>query len=224
MKPVQVVRRVSAVLSLVMAASSAFGQGVPVLKKGNFEIGAFGGSTFGSGIGQLNTQINGRPYATPPSNGAIGTHFGLAASSHVVVYGEWAYLVGSRAEANQDLYLTNGTGSRASVDGHLNAMDVNGGLEYRFQPKKSPKLVPYFLAGVGGIRSSVDFSQSQIGTTKGSAFTSSIHQTSLVGTAGGGVRFFFTEHAGLRVELKGYEGQHSVHFGRLAFGLFYQFR
>ena len=229
----RIVLRFGAVLTL-LAAPAAFGQGVPVLKRGNVELGGFGGATFGSSINQLSTagfvargaNVAQQTFLTPSSNGLAGAHFGLALSRNFVLYGEVAYLAGGRFQFNQDVYVTDATRveQRITADGSLNSVDFNGGLEYRWQTRRIPKLVPYLTAGVGGLRSSINLQQAALGQSPGLKFSGTFTETQAAGNGGGGIRYFFTEHAGLRVEMKGYKGEQGLGFGRLAFGLFYQFR
>ena len=165
---------------------------------------------------------------TPSSNGEVGVHAGVALSSRFVVYGEAAYLAGGRLDVNRDFYVRNDANpveQRAYTDGRLGSFDINGGFEYRWQTKRNPKLVPYISGGAGAIRTNVNLQQGSLGLARpGQTYSTSTRNTSAVGNGGGGVRYFFTEHAGLRVEMKGFKGESGISFGRLSFGLFYQFR
>jgi hypothetical protein len=219
------------VLTLALALPG-FGQGVPVLKRGNFELGGFAAFTFGGtatpnldftvfGLGKAN-------YAPPQSNGGGGVHIGVAMSKRVMVFGEFGYLSGGQGQIVNDSYTVGGPGvQRLYAQFKSSAVQGEGGLEVRFPTSRAPKLVPYLSLGAGVLRTTGSLSQGSIGDSPPglkSTFSGSLHVNSTIGSGGGGVRYFFTEHAGLRAEVKGFGGQHDLRFGRLVFGLFYQFR
>jgi len=219
------------VVLMLASTASLFGQGVPVLKRGNVELGGFAAFTFGGSatvpLDFSQFGLSKAQYSPPQSNGGGGVHAGVALSKHVMLYGEYAFLTGGKADIVDDAYNRNAPAqTRVYANAKNNSTEFEGGVEVRFETRKAPKLVPYFSVGAGIVRTSGSLSQGSIGSSPPgpqSTFSGVLHATNIAANGGGGVRYFFTEHAGLRVEAKGFAGDGDLRFGRLVFGLFYQF-
>ena len=93
--------------------------------------------------------------------------------------------------------------------------DLNGGVHVRF-PNRT-HAVPYIGAGIGLLRFSSDLESAAL------SGNTTVHAGAnyLAGNLSGGVRYYITNHVGVRPEVKGYLG--NKNFIRLAVGLFYQF-
>jgi hypothetical protein len=233
---------------IIFSAGYLQAQGVPVLERNDIEVGVFGASTFGSALGGLavGTGSGGLglvTVVTPSSNGALGAQVGWSVLRRLRIYGEWAYVAGGTVGLNQDYVLNTPAlaDRRRDLRAHTRSYDTGVGMHVLFPLQRAPKLVPYVQLGVSAVATSGGFSSAVIGDSPGANSSSTDHSTSVGVSAGGGFRYYFTERAGLRVELKGsFAGSSSgdiavenlrlavpgteQRFGRFSFGVFYQIR
>ena len=164
----------------------AFGRDVPKCTKGDFEIGLFGGSSYGL------------DRFRPMGGGNIA--YGLSCS--LFPFAEGSYLPG--------ILRTNNAASINSPSYRqfsINMTDFHAGLHFRL-PKPESRILPYGVVGLGVIRGSEGtatlYNVSQIGQV------AVLHETvpssaNLAVNFGAGLRFFFNERFALRMEFKGFK-------------------
>jgi hypothetical protein len=223
-------------LAAVSLAGSAalHGQSVPVLRKGELEATAVGGFNFGGSLSSVsqtafNQGASNVEIVTPSSNGSIGLQLAVSAARKLLANVEWTYIAGGRIEYTQDYFLAapGSVTQRTTVDGHASTMDFNGGVEYLFPMSRLPRVIPFVFAGGSAFRSAEDLSYAAIGespNTAGATFSGRVRQYHAAADAGLGLRYYFNEHIGVRVEGRVYKARDLGSFGRLAFGIFYRFR
>jgi hypothetical protein len=239
-----------------MSASGALAsaQGVPVLRRGNIDIIGFGASSFGSGLGGITVSSTGVPITNgsftlgaPSNNGGGGVRVSAAVTRRVRLYGEWAYTAGSRNNFSNNYINTAGinpgdtpTTYQVTLSAQTSFQEGLGGLEWLFPIRRFPHVVPYVDVGVGVIALGGGANASVIGgaPTTGANFSVSIQGRHFIGSGGVGVCYYFTERAGLRLELDGVFGPQShgnaevgagvvtpngaTHLGQFVYGFFYQ--
>jgi hypothetical protein len=224
-------------------------QGVPVLHAGNIEVSGFGTALFGSTLGGL-TSTNPSPgmptftIVSPSSNGGGGAEADWALTARVRLYAEWTYIAGGLTVFNQDYVVNPPAGATLastgrSLSAETSSYSVLGGAQVLFPWARRPKIVPYGSLGLGVLGSKGGSSSATIGGAPGLTSSGSLRATSLAAVGGVGLRYYFTERAGLRFEVNGIFGPsrsvtvgpipatvsaNPTHFGRFVFGVFYQFR
>lgn len=238
----------AAALTLLVAAP-VLAQGVPIFHRGVLDVGGFGLSAFGSSLGGVSVSGSSLAFGTsaftvgaPTSNGGGGFRSAWAATRRIRLYGEWSYIGGSAAAFNEN-HIVQGappTNQQVTLNAQTSFSNFTGGLEYLFPLTRWPKIVPYVQAGAGALRIGGGASVSTIGGTPapGQVFSNRILDFRGIGTGGAGVRYYFTDRAGLRFELDAVFGPQSgsagagaseavvpngtTHAGRFVYGFFYE--
>jgi hypothetical protein len=187
--------------ALLFWASALMAQDAPGLRKGNAELGAFGGASLGLDSWR--------------STG--GVNYAHAVHNDVLVYGEYNYLPGfSRSfpfDAEFARTPSNPTGKtiRVNVPWKQRIHDINFGIHYRL-PKAESQFVPYLAAGFGTLtypKVTAKFAYEYDifnGPNKKSFEQSFDADTTLAANFGGGIRYYFTKHFAIRFEVKAYKG------------------
>ena len=173
-------------LALWACLTPAVGQSLPPTRKGNIEVGLFAGESYG--LDRF------RPMA--------GANVAYGLSPRLFPFLEASYLPGILREAA----ASSGSLS-ASERGKFDMTDVNGGLHIRLLRPES-RLVPYLVGGVGLIHESpgnLPVCLTLGSTTECGPGFSVPASTLFAVNFGGGLRFFFTERLGLRLEFKAYQ-------------------
>lgn len=221
-----------ALIALVLAGGPlGRGQSVAVLRKGELEITALGGFNFGGALSSVSTTAVNRgatpvEVVTPSSNGSIGLQFTASLTRRLLLTAEWAYIVGGRVEYIQDYYLAQQplTTQRISVNANASTRDFGGGAQFLFPLKQTARIIPYTFGSAGSLRSVGDLTYASIGGPPGQNSSGHFGINHLAVNVGGGLRYYFNEHVGFRVEARVYRATDLGTFGRLGFGLFYRFR
>jgi hypothetical protein len=228
----------SSLALVVLAASTAFGQGsVGKLDAGNVEVAAFGG--LAAGVGR--------------TAAGVGGNIAVAATRVIMPYFETTYFpdltnVSVTQAFNTNITLPNNQVLTTSGTGTLQSSftDFHGGVHLRIPTKANPSLVPYFAFGVGALRRSqadVIYKIGQPTLPAGVTIPPAVlaaaladrtdtfpSDTQLAVNFGGGIRYYATENFGVRVEAKVYKptgeiiGRTSDPFFKLTFGVFYYFK
>jgi len=216
-----------------MAAIAAASIGVvraqaPYLAKGNQEINAFGGLSYGL---QNWKGSYGANYAVAPFN------------KYVMLYGEYSYFPGvtrSFGPVNQGGITVSPGGNSA-----LKFNDLHGGVHIRLPIFSEKRIVPYLAGGLGMLHDSGDVNLpvfTGVGTnTRTVKFP--VSGTAFAFNGGGGMRLYLSGDGrfGLRLEGKVYRPTSDITvvvdpasntsatskasaFGKISFGIFYQFR
>lgn len=167
------------------AVSPVFAQNKYPCKPGNFELGLFGGESYGL------------DRFRPMGGGNIA--YGL--SCHFFPFAEASYLPGILRKVDVP------TGSTTSSQQfNVNMTDFHGGLHIRV-PLPESRVLPYAVVGLGLIRGSKStgtvYNVSNFGVV---AFPQTIPaSTNFAVNFGAGLRFFFGERFAVRVEFKGFK-------------------
>jgi hypothetical protein len=163
----------------------ALGQDVPACKNGNFELGLFGGESYGL------------DRFRPMGGGNIA--YGLSCA--LFPFAEGSYLPGILRTINVPTGSTN-----SSQQFNVNMTDFHAGLHIRV-PRPESRVIPYAVVGLGLIRGSKStgtvYNVSNFGTVP---FTQTIPSSvNFAFDFGGGLRFFFNERFAVRLEFKGFK-------------------
>lgn len=225
-------RRIPRMLVLgFVLGMNARGQSVPVPARGNLELSGLGAFNFGGSLSHVNATAVNRgadpvEVVSPTSNGSIGIEFAASVLPRLLLTGQWGYIPGGRIQFNQDYYLAEKpiTTRRTTVDGRASTMEIGGSAQLLLPLRRARQVIPYVLAGAGTLRSAGDLQVASVGGAPGQTFSGRFRTYQLALHGGGGLRYYFTEHTGFRVEMRAYRGWTAGAFGRLAFGIFYQFR
>jgi len=200
-------------LAFAVAAGCAMAQqNVSFLRTGSFEAGFFGGASYGI----VNFQ------------GMVGGNLTFAATKNILPYVEYTYLPQVAFPLAPSLNL--GPGYSYTVDHNVSFSDFHGGLHIRLPIHDSP-LVPYAVVGVGAL---THFAQTVTFNVTGPNGPAPPEPLPVPGgsnfavNAGFGFRYYIrSARFGLRTEAKVYkptgQGYNSA-FGKVEFGIFYQFR
>jgi opacity protein-like surface antigen len=173
------------VLGFSGAVSPVFGQNRYPCKTGNFELGLFGGESYGL------------DRFRPMGGGNIA--YGL--SCHFFPFAEASYLPGVLRTVNVP------TGTTTSYQQfNVNMTDFHGGLHIRV-PLPESRVLPYAVVGLGLIRgSSSTYTAYNVGDFGVVPFPKEIpSSTNFAVNFGAGLRFFFSERFAVRVEFKGFK-------------------
>jgi hypothetical protein len=197
------------VLLIASTVGAAFGQ-VSYVRPGSFELGPFVGASYGI----VNAQY------------MVGGNLTFAVNKFILPYVEYSYLP---QVAKPVLGTAATSGSPFTVNTNISFSDFHGGVHLRFPIHEKP-IVPYLAFGVGALTHS---SQSGTGLIiNPSPFPPSPFTFTQTGgsdfaiNGGGGLRYYFNQRYGIRVEAKVYKptGLFNNAFGKVEFGFFYQFR
>jgi hypothetical protein len=206
-------------------------QSVPIPRAGNLEISGLGGFNFGGSLSSVNATAANQgatpvEVVSPSSNGAIGLQAAASVTNRLLITTEWAYIPGGRMSLNQDYVLPENPPRtrRISVNGRASSMDMNAGVSYLFPLARVLQTIPYVLAGGGAIQSTGDVQTASIGDKPGQTFSGRSRTYHRAVYGGSGLRYYFGERTGFRVEMRAYRAREVGAFGRLVFGVFYQFR
>lgn len=142
------------------------------------------------------------------SNAGIGVAY--TASRRVALAAEFSYAPGGREFIG---------GQRFGVESETDSYEFHAGFHYLF-PRRRARLIPYGAFGMGGIYTSASTTIVS-GTLPRQPMRVRASSTDFYVNVGGGLRYYLSEHWGLRPELKLFAGQET--FVRLAVGVFYQF-
>jgi hypothetical protein len=221
----------TAVFAVWLGWFAVSAQSVPVLRQGNLELTAIGGFNGGGSLSSVattavNTGATPLQVVTPSSNGSIGLRFSGSLTRRLLATVEWTYIAGGRIEFNQDYYFAQAapTTLRTTVDAHASTMEFNGGLEYLFPITRAKRLIPFASVGGSAFRSAGDLTFAAIGGPPGNQFSGRFRTYHPAIGEGGGLRYYFGERVGFRVEGRLYQARNLGVFGRLGFGIFYRFR
>jgi hypothetical protein len=179
---------------VVLLSLPSLAQDAPYLRAGNTEVGGFVGGSYGADSWRV----------------MGGGNVAAAVNRYLMPYGEVSYFPGIGRERS-----IGGVVTRFSVP----LTDFHGGVHLRISGGQSP-VVPYLVAGVGGVRIgdysiTVDNRRVQVpGETKAAV------------NFGGGLRYYINEVFGVRAEFKVYKpsGTLSDPFYKATFGFFFQVR
>jgi hypothetical protein len=205
---------VSLVFGLGLFSLAASAQNVPYVRAGSFEVGPFVGASYGL----VNAQY------------MVGGNVTFAVNKFVLPYFEYTYLPKVAAPAPSSLLnFALPPGATFTSQENISFSDFHGGVHLRFPIREKP-IVPYLAFGVGGLD---HFSASGTVTVRnpdGTQFSGigfkEAGAVDFAVNAGGGLRYYINQRWGLRVEAKVYKptGTYTSPFGKVEFGLFYQFR
>jgi opacity protein-like surface antigen len=176
---------VGLVVGFGSAVSPVFAQNRYPCKTGNFELGLFGGESYGL------------DRFRPMGGGNIA--YGL--NCHFFPFAEVSYLPGVLRTVNIP------TGATTSYQQfNVNMTDFHGGLHIRV-PVPESRVLPYAVVGLGLIRGSSStstvYNVSNFGVVP---FPQTIpSSTNFAVNFGAGLRFFFSERFAVRVEFKGFK-------------------
>lgn len=159
---------------------------IPACHKGNFELGLFGGESYGL------------DRFRPMGGGNIA--YGLSCA--LFPFAEGSYLPGVLRTNN-----TASTNTASYRQFNVNMTDFHAGLHLRF-PRPEWRVVPYGVLGVGLLHGSestgILYNVSAIGQVdKQTQILPS--STNFAFNFGGGLRFFLNERFAIRVEFKGFK-------------------
>jgi len=218
-------------LTVCLIAITAHAQSVPVLRAGELEATALGGFNTGGSLSSVTTTaINSSAIplqvVTPSSNGSIGLRITGNVTSTFLVTIEWTYIAGGRIQFTQDYFLAEPTPTtlRTSVDADASTMDFNGGVELLVPVKRSKRVIPFGFLGGSALRSAGDLTYAAIGSAPGNSFSGRFRTYHAAVDGGAGLRYYFNERVGVRVEGRVYKTRDLGVFGRLGLGIFYRFR
>jgi hypothetical protein len=175
---------VGATLGACLFAAAAHAQDAAILRQNTFEVGPFGGISYG----------------VDSIRGMGGANATYSVLPNLLLYGEYSYfpsIVHTTTDSNNALFTFK-----------IPLQDFNFGAHVRFRIPKTP-LVPYGVIGVGLLYSpsTTDSEQTYNRLTGGygpatpNPVSSS---TSFAVDYGAGVRWYLRESFGLRAEFKGY--------------------
>lgn len=199
--------------ALLLASSSiGFGQVVAPVRAGTWELNGAAGYTYGidEGAGSR-SRLNG------------GATLSYAVTKMLLPYFEYSYFPGiTRTQTGTFA----GTGRTFEGKYEVPLSDMHAGVHLRFTIRES-RLVPYAVFGAGAIRSHARNVQIRYDDATGlqDANLDLPGRSDFAVNFGGGLRYYIGQHAGVRFEGKVYKptGTFSDPFGKLQFGVFFQF-
>ena len=154
----------------------------------------------------------------------VGGNLTFAATRTILPYVEYTYFP---QVANPTTLPTPPAGGTISVNRAVSFSDFHAGIHYRI-PIKETRYVPYLAFGMGALTHS-DQTLTVTATYNGAMTTTHPFQpggSDFAINGGGGMRIYLGQRVGLRAEAKVYKptGTFSSTFGKVEFGIFYQFR
>jgi len=198
------------------AINPAYGQqNVSFLRTGSIEAGVFGGASYGN----VNYEY------------MFGGNLTIAANKWILPYVEYTYL--PQVQGLNNVNATLAPGQTVTASRNISFSDFHGGIHIRLPIHESP-VVPYLVIGAGVLHHFPQTITETItdlpGTTTPvpppSSFTVAGGSDFAV-NFGGGIRYYLrSERFGFRAEAKVYKptGDFKNTFGKVEFGIFYQFR
>lgn len=191
------------------AASGVFAQTASIVRPNSWELGGFVGGSYG---------VDDAHYIG-------GVNLTYAVTRRILPYTEFSYFPGIGRSITKTFPGSTDTFSYVQS---VPFADFHGGVHIRLPIKEKP-IVPYLVIGVGGlhhfardVKISVPIQGSQpiqltVPVPGGTDFAVNF---------GGGIRYYFNQKFGMRLEAKAYKsaGDFSDVFGKVEVGFFYQFR
>jgi hypothetical protein len=141
------------------------------------------------------------------SHASFGGSIGAPITDRLILSGDFFYI-----PMGSSRVTVGGATTRSSAS----AFDLNGNLQYQFNPSHS--VVPYAGAGIGFLRSSVEVSNTN---PPPGTISISASSTNAYFSFGGGLRHYVKPNWGFRPEFMFFAGSNT--FVRFAGGIFYQF-
>jgi hypothetical protein len=195
------------VLLIASTVSAVFGQ-VSYVRPGSFELDPFIGGSYGI----VNAQFMG------------GANLTFAANKYILPYAEFGYFPQVASPSISSIKI-NILGSPYTSTENISFKDFHGGVHVRLPIHEKP-IVPYLAFGMGVLSS-----PTVTGLVTVTEFNQLVPflqpaQTSFAVNGGGGLRYYFNQRYGVRIEAKVYKptGTLNSTFGKVEFGFFYQFR
>lgn len=216
---------------LVAFCAVAAAQDVAILKQGDLHIQGFGAFTLLGGVNVVSTTavspgLSPVALLTPNTNGSIGAQADYFFTRRLGLEGGYSYLAGGTLSFNQDYFVAQPElqSRRVAVDAHSSARIGELLLIYRIAPERSPRLAPYFGAGVGLMRTHFELRQAVIGREPGNTFSGSFHDNDLMASLAFGTRYYFTERLGISGDLRFSAGPNVRTMSRVNIGFFFKVR
>jgi hypothetical protein len=200
LKKFRTMRRVcpiAAVLLTVFAPSRSAAQSSAVVRPNSIEAGGFAGVTEG----------------LDATRALWGANLTYAATTRILPYVEFS---------DFPAILRHETLGGLGASTRVPFKDVHGGVHIRF-PYHDHPLVPYAVVGVGALL----YPARKINYDQGAQPSINVlANTAFAVNFGGGLRYYFGQKFGTRLEAKLYKptGEFGGVFGKVEVGLFYQFR
>ena len=185
---------------------------VPAVRQNSFEIGGFVGSSYGLDSYRV--------------MGGGNVSYGV--TKYILPYVEYSYFPGIERQLKGTF---SGTSLPFTVRYDIPISDFHGGVHIRI-PIRESRLVPYGVFGLGGLTSSDRTATATFQTASGpQTLPFPVRgETDFALNFGGGLRYYFGQKFGIRVEAKAYKpfgdqakGFSDV-FGKVEFGFFVQLR
>ena len=205
--------RRSVLLALATLAISCFGgataahaQGGSVVRSGSYELGGFLGSSYG----------------IDKARWMGGANLTYAVTKYILPYTEFSYFPGIGRQST-----SSGNGRTIKTTYSIPLTDFHGGVHIRMPIREFP-IVPYGVFGVGMIHTPSKTVKASVddGQAVRERDLSAPSATNLAVNFGGGLRFYVRQRFGFRAEAKVYKptGDFKDYFGKVEFGVFYQFK
>jgi hypothetical protein len=193
------------ILSAVLGVPYMHAQ-VSLVRAGSLEIGPFVGASYG----------------IDETRAMGGGNITFAITRMILPYFEYSYFPGiGRTQT--------GTLSSGPFSAHYSIplSDIHGGVHVRIPIRESP-VAPYLVFGIGALRASSRHVTATY-TSFGAPATLGLDVPGSTDRAinfGGGIRYYFSQRFGMRVEAKAYKpsGVFDQTFGKAEVGFFYQLR
>ena len=213
-------------VTFFLISTLGYAQDVAVLRRGDVHVGGFGGFTIFGGVERVGPSVFSylpSGIFTPSTNGSIGAQAEYNFTRLLAVQAEYSYMAGGTLIFNQDTTTTANPTllQRSSVNAHSSARVINLSVVFRRPLESSPRLTPFLDAGSGVVRTHFELQRAVIGPG-GATASGSVLDTDLIGSAGGGLRYYFTERLGIGGGLRLIAGPHIRTMGRFQIGVFFK--
>ena len=181
-------------------------QDAPYLGKGTSEVNAFAGISYG----------------LDAVRGSFGGNYAYSVNKYLMPYGEVSYFPG----INRDLRIPiGGTTDVATARQAIPFIDYHGGVHLR-RPIPGSNWVPYLVIGAGAVTARSRLVPVNVPIGGGQVVRRDVTvegETAFAVNGGGGLRYYFKENVGFRLEAKIYKptGTYSDPFFKAVFGLFF---
>jgi hypothetical protein len=194
-------------LTLVAAffLTAAVAQDAPGLRKGNAELGFFGGGSLG-----LDTW-----------RATGGVNYSHAVTNDILVYGEYNYLPGFNRNFLWQVKFPSRT-INVNVPFRQVIHDINGGIHVRL-PIPESSFVPYVAVGVGVLHYPAVTARGAYSFDNLTPAFSEVYpsDSTVAVNFGGGVRYYLHRNFALRAEIKAYKGLNETSYRDVTkYGLF----